>query len=89
LAWIRHRLRQLDPAAVLVMPKFAYELGAEMVLGMQKELKARRKALEDLIRPIVAAEDVTADKTGARRQIAYTVFDSFALQLDLSFSAAV
>ena len=42
-----------------------------------------------LIRPIVAAEDVTADKTGARRQIAYTVFDSFALQLDLSFAAAV
>ena len=42
----------------------------------------------DLIRPIVAAEDVTADKTGSRRQIAYTVFDSFALQLDLSFAAA-
>ena len=43
----------------------------------------------DLIRPIVAAEDVTTDTTGARRQIAHTVFDSFALQLDLTFAAAV
>jgi hypothetical protein len=40
--------------------------------------------LEHLIRPIVTAEEVTADKTGARRQIAYRVFDSFALQLDLA-----
>jgi hypothetical protein len=42
-----------------------------------------------LLRPIVAAEDVAADQSGARPQIAHTVFDSFALQLDLSFSAAV
>jgi hypothetical protein len=49
-AWIRHQLRQLDPAAALVMPKVAYELGAEMVLGMQKELKARRKALDRELR---------------------------------------
>jgi hypothetical protein len=32
-----------------------------------------------LVRPIVAAEDVAADQSGARRQIAHTVFDSFAL----------
>jgi hypothetical protein len=37
----------------------------------------------------VAAEDVAADQSGARRRIADTVFDSFALQLDLSFTAPV
>ena len=42
-----------------------------------------------LLRPIVAAGDVAADQSGARRQIAHTVFDSFAFQLDLSSSAAV
>jgi len=42
-----------------------------------------------LVCPIVAAEDVTADQSGGRRQIADTVFDSLALQLDLSFAAAV
>jgi hypothetical protein len=41
------------------------------------------------LRPIVAAKDVAGDEAGARRQIAETVFDSFAPQLDLSFAAAV
>ena len=42
----------------------------------------------DLLRPIIAAKDVADDK-GPRRQIAETVFDSFAPQIDLSFAAAV
>jgi hypothetical protein len=37
----------------------------------------------------VAARDVAGDESGSRRQIARTVFDSFAPQLDLSFAAAV
>ena len=60
----------------------------ERELGLHQSYD-RIEHASDLIRPIVAAEEVTADKTGARRQIAYTVFDSFALQLDLSFAAAV
>jgi len=59
----------------------------ERELGLRQSYD-RIEHASDLIRPIVAAEDVTADKTGSRRQIAYTVFDSFALQLDLSFAAA-
>jgi hypothetical protein len=35
------------------------------------------------------ARDVLNDNTGARRQIAQTVFESFAPQLDLSFAAAI
>jgi hypothetical protein len=42
-----------------------------------------------LLRPIVAARDVAGDEGGPRRQIAKTVFDSFAPQLDLSFAAVV
>lgn len=42
-----------------------------------------------LLRPIEAAMDVAADEGGTRRQIARTVFDSFAPQLDLSSAAAV
>ena len=41
------------------------------------------------MRPIIAAKDVAEDEGGRRRQIAATVFDSFAPQLDLSFAAAV
>jgi DUF2937 family protein len=41
-----------------------------------------------LLHPIVAAEDVLGDETGARRRIAGTIFDGFAPQLDLSFAAA-
>ena len=37
----------------------------------------------------MAAKDVANDESGPRRQIARTVFDSFAPQLDLSFAAAV
>ena len=43
----------------------------------------------NLWRPIVAARDVAGDKGGPRRQIAQTVFDSYAPQLDLSFAAAI
>jgi hypothetical protein len=35
-----------------------------------------------LLRPIIAAKDVAEDEGGSRRQIAATVFDSFAPQLD-------
>src|SRR5260370_37954117 len=42
----------------------------------------------DLLRPIVAARDVAGDETGSPPQIARTVLDSFAPQLDLSFAAA-
>jgi hypothetical protein len=41
------------------------------------------------LRPIVPAKDVAEDGGGLRRQIAATVFDSYAPQLDLSFAAAV
>ena len=43
----------------------------------------------DLWRPITAARDVLNDDAGARRQIAQTVFESFAPQLDLSFATAI
>lgn len=49
----------------------------------------RLEQASDLLRPIVAAKDVAADEGGPRRQIAHTVFDSYAPQLDLSFAAAV
>jgi Protein of unknown function (DUF2937) len=42
-----------------------------------------------LWRPITAARDILSDDTGARRQIAQTVLESFAPQLDLSFAAAI
>ena len=42
----------------------------------------------DLWRPMVAVKDVVGDEAGPRRQIAQTVLDSFAPQLDLSFAAA-
>lgn len=42
-----------------------------------------------LARPIAAAKDVAGDEGGPRRQIARTVLDSYAPQLDLSFAAAV
>ena len=43
----------------------------------------------DLLRPIAAARDVLGDESGTRRQIAQTVLESFAPQLDLSFAAAI
>lgn len=56
------------------------------------QLRASYERIEgrpDLLSPIVAAKDVAGAETGPRRQIAQTVFDSFAPQLDLSFAAAV
>ena len=41
------------------------------------------------MRPIVPAKDVAEDGGGPRRQIAATIFDSYAPQLDLYFAAAV
>lgn len=72
-----------------VEPSNAETLAA--AIGQQRGLKASYDRIErrsDLLRPIEAAEDVVADADGPRRQIARTVFDSFAPQLDLSFSAA-
>jgi hypothetical protein len=72
-----------------VEPSNAETLAA--AIGQQRGLKASYERIErrsDLLRPIEAAEDVVADEDGPRRQIARTVFDSFAPQLDLSFAAA-
>jgi hypothetical protein len=73
-----------------VEPSNAETLAA--AIDRQRGLKASYDRIErrsDLLRPIEAAEDVVADEDGPRRQIARTVFDSFAPQLDLSFAAAV
>jgi len=73
-----------------VEPSNAETLSA--ALERERSLRASYDRIEhspDLLRPIVATEDVAADQGGARRQIAKTVFDSFAPQLDLSFAAAV
>ena len=61
-------------------------------LAREKSLHASYDRIErdpDLWRPITAARDVLDDDTGARRQIAQTVFESFVPQLDLSFAAAI
>jgi hypothetical protein len=61
-------------------------------LDRQRGLRASYDRIErspDLVRPIIAAKDVAGDKGGPRRQIAETVFDSFAPQIDLSLAAAV
>jgi hypothetical protein len=73
-----------------VEPSNAETLSA--ALERQRGLRASYDRIErtpDLLRPIEAARDVAGDEGGPRRQIAETVFDSFAPQLDLSFSAAV
>jgi Protein of unknown function (DUF2937) len=73
-----------------VEPSNAETLAA--ALERERSLRRSYDRLEQasgLLRPIVAAKDVAADESGPRRQIAYTVFDSFAPQLDLSFAAAV
>jgi hypothetical protein len=72
-----------------VEPSNAETLAA--ALDRQRGLRASYDRIErspDLLRPIIAAKDVADDK-GPRRQIAETVFDSFAPQIDLSFAAAV
>jgi Protein of unknown function (DUF2937) len=61
-------------------------------LDRERSLRASYDRIEgspDLLRPIAAAKDVAADESGPRRQIAETVFDSFAPQLDLSLAAIV
>jgi hypothetical protein len=73
----------------IVEPSNAETLAA--ALERERSLRQSYDRIEqasDLFRPIVAAKDVAADKGGPRRQIAHTVFDSFAPQLDLSFAAA-
>ena len=73
-----------------VEPSNAETLAA--ALERERSLKGSYDGIErapDLFRPIVAARDVAGDESGPRRQIARTVFDSFAPQLDLSLAAAV
>ena len=72
-----------------VEPSNAETLAA--ALDRQRRLRASYDRIErspDLLRPIIAVKDVADDK-GPRRQIAETVFDSFAPQIDLSFAAAI
>jgi hypothetical protein len=63
-----------------------------VALDRQRSLRAsydRVEASPALFRPIETARDIAADDGGERRQIARTVLDSFAAQLDLSSAAAV
>jgi hypothetical protein len=72
-----------------VEPSNAETLAA--AFDRQRSLRASHERIvrsPDLLRPIIAAKDVAEDEGGSRRQIAATVFDSFAPQLDLSFAAA-
>jgi Protein of unknown function (DUF2937) len=62
-----------------VEPSNAETLAA--TLDRQRSLRSSYDRIEgspDLLRPIVAAEDVAGNDAGPRRQIAGTVFDSFA-----------
>jgi Protein of unknown function (DUF2937) len=73
-----------------VEPSNAETLAA--ALDHQRGLRASYDRIErspDLLRPLIAAKDVIENGGSPRRQIADTVFDSFAAQLDLSFAAAV
>jgi hypothetical protein len=73
-----------------VEPSNAETLAA--ALDRQRSLRASYDRIErspDLLRPVIAAKDVAEDEGGRRRQIAGTVFDSFAPQLDLSFAATI
>ena len=61
-------------------------------LARERSLRASYDRIDReavLWRPITAARDILSDDTGARRQIAQTVLESFAPQLDLSFAAAI
>jgi hypothetical protein len=61
-------------------------------LARERSLRASYDRIDReavLWRPITAASDILSDSTGARRQIAQTVLESFAPQLDLSFAAAI
>ena len=62
-----------------VEPSNAETLAA--AFDRQRGLRASYEWIEhspDLLRPIIAAKDVAEDEGGRRRQIAATVFDSFA-----------
>ena len=73
-----------------VEPSNAETLAAALERGHSlRESLNRIEGAQDLLRPMMAARDVAGDETGSRRQIARTVFDSFAPQLDLSFAAAI
>ena len=72
-----------------VEPSNAETLAAALERGHSLRESFNRISAPEVLRPIVAAEDVAGDETGSRRQIARTVFDSFAPQLDLSFAAAI
>ena len=77
------RLRAVEPSNAETLAN---------AVAREKSLRASFNRIErdaDLWRPITAAKDVLNDDTGARRQIAQTVFESFVPQLDLSFSAAI
>jgi hypothetical protein len=77
------RLRAVEPS------------NAETLAGAverEKSLHASYNRIErepDLLRPMTATRDVLADESGVRRQIAHTVFESYAPQLDLSFAAVI
>jgi hypothetical protein len=73
-----------------VEPSNAETLSAALERG--RSLQASYERIEhspELVRPVVAAKDVASDDGSFRRQIAQTVFHSFAPQLDLSFAAAM
>ena len=72
-----------------VEPSNAETLAAALERGHSLRESFNRISAPEVLRPIVAAEDVAGDETGSRRQISRTVFDSFAPQLDLSFAAAI
>jgi hypothetical protein len=83
-------MRNAFSPSCAVEPSNAETLAA--ALDPQRGLRASYERIEpssDLLRPIIAAEDVAEDEGGRRHQIAETVFDSFAPQLDLSFAAAI
>ena len=77
------RLRAVEPSNAAT---FAVALAREKSLRASYD---RIKRDPDLWRPITAARDVLNDDAGARRQIAQTVFESFAPQLDLSVATAI
>jgi hypothetical protein len=84
-----------DEARFLARLRAVEPSNAETLAGAlerEKSLHASYDRIErslELLRPIAAARDVLADESGPRREIAQTVFESYAPQLDLSFAAAI
>jgi hypothetical protein len=73
-----------------VEPSNAETLAAALEQG--RSLNASYQRIEqapELLRPLVAVQDVSGDERVPRHQIAETVFASFVPQLDFSLSAAV